>query len=70
MQALATAALSLQLPRLAQEIAPESSFLEALDDKILITRSFWLGLQSGLYQTKKTGMVPKPGDDCFGSWIV
>ena len=70
MQALATAALSLQLPRLAQEIAPNSEFLEALDDKILLSRNFWLGLQSGLYQTKKKGMVPKAGDDCFGTWIV
>ena len=30
----------------------------------------WNGLYSGLYNSHKAGMVPKPTEECLGQWIV
>merc|ERR1711957_109399 len=41
-----------------------------MSQEMLFKSSMWKGLYSGLYNVNRKGMVPKPGKECLGQWIV
>ena len=48
----------------------EQDYETYLAQEMLFGQHLWQGLYSGLYNVNRKGMVPKPGKECLGQWIV
>lgn len=54
----------------SEDTQTENDYMQWLSDEILFSSATWSGIYSGMYSVKKTGMVPKPTEECLGAWIA
>ena len=48
----------------------QEEYLAWVGEELMFTQALWKGFYNGLYSVHKSGMVPKPGSECMGEWIV